>query len=110
MCTTIPPNPVLGPGVYSASNRNEYRKHLKEIKCGWGWQSYHHLRADCLDNVGSSTSHDPPRPVTGIAFPSLLHTVSAQRPSISAVEGNIVVYTENVTTHTDTFCGWNAEV
>jgi hypothetical protein len=25
-------------------------------------------KADCLDNVGSLTSHDPPRPLTGIAF------------------------------------------
>jgi hypothetical protein len=23
---------------------------------------------DCLDNVGSSTSHDPPRPLAGIAL------------------------------------------
>jgi hypothetical protein len=28
--------------------------------------------ADCLDNVGSSTSHDPPRPLTGIAFTSVI--------------------------------------
>jgi hypothetical protein len=34
----------------------------------WGWQTYRHLRADCLDNVESSTSHNPIyfRPLTGI--------------------------------------------
>jgi hypothetical protein len=28
--------------------------------------------ADCLDNVGSPASHDPPRPLTGIAFTSYI--------------------------------------
>jgi hypothetical protein len=40
---------ALGPGLYLASNRNEHQKQKK----------YHGLWADCLDNVGSLTSHNP---------------------------------------------------
>jgi hypothetical protein len=58
---------TLGPGVYSASNRNEYEKQKKKMFWGSrtqpvqraGWQPCHHLRADGLHNVGSSTSHNP---------------------------------------------------
>jgi hypothetical protein len=47
----------------------------------YGWQSYHHLWADCLDNVGSSTSHMSPWPVIGIALPfSIWSLVWDQRP------------------------------
>jgi hypothetical protein len=47
---------TLGPGVYSASNRNEYQKQKSNIL---GWQPYRHLWADCIDNEGSLTSHNP---------------------------------------------------
>jgi hypothetical protein len=46
---------ALGPGVYSASNKNEYQKHKimflgsKAVVC----------KADCLYNVGSLTSQNP---------------------------------------------------
>jgi hypothetical protein len=63
---------ALGPGVYSASNTNEYRKQKKVFgEYAWVWQPHRHLWADCLDNVGSPehlTSYRPPRPVTGIAL------------------------------------------
>jgi hypothetical protein len=59
---TIPA--ALGPGVYSASNRNEYQKQKnvsgKQNEAGaYGWQPYRHLWLDCLDNVGSLASQDP---------------------------------------------------
>jgi hypothetical protein len=41
---------ALSPGVYLASNRNEYQTQLK---------SHRHLSAEREDNVGSSTSHSP---------------------------------------------------
>jgi hypothetical protein len=74
------PNPsvALGPGVYSASNRNGYQKQTNNVSgeqsaaSEYGWQSCRHLRTDCLDNVGNSTSHNLPRPVTGIALLLLL--------------------------------------
>jgi hypothetical protein len=48
---------ALGPGVYSASNRNE---HQKQREAGaYGWQPYRHLWTDCLYNVQSSTSYNP---------------------------------------------------
>jgi hypothetical protein len=49
-----------GPGVNSASNRNEYQESFWELRApgAWGWQIYHHLWADCLENVGASTSHN----------------------------------------------------
>jgi hypothetical protein len=37
----------------------------------WGWQLLHHLWAECLNNVGSLTSHNPRRPphsITGVAL------------------------------------------
>jgi hypothetical protein len=47
----------MAPGVYSASSRNEYLKIFLEVKSGW--QPNRHLWADCLNNEGSSTSHEP---------------------------------------------------
>jgi hypothetical protein len=54
---------ALSPGVYSASNRNEYRKYLKKIiflgsKVRPVRRS-DNFAADCLDNVGSLPSHSP---------------------------------------------------
>jgi hypothetical protein len=59
---------ALGPGVYSPSNRNEYRKHKKKcfwgIKCGWCvglttlLPSMSRL-SRVVDNVGFLTSHNP---------------------------------------------------
>jgi hypothetical protein len=46
---------ATGPGVYSASNRNEYQKYKK--KCFLGVE-LGNLWAHCLDNVGSLTSHN----------------------------------------------------
>jgi hypothetical protein len=55
---------ALGPGVYSASNRNEYQRQ-KNIVSGeqstagaWGWQPYYLLWANCLDKVGFLTSNN----------------------------------------------------
>jgi hypothetical protein len=50
-----------GPGVDSASNRNEYQESSRRQRAAgvWGWQPHHHLWADCLENVGTSTSHNP---------------------------------------------------
>jgi hypothetical protein len=59
---------VLGRRVYSASNRNKYQKQETNIsgdQSAAGAQgrqpTYLHLRADCLDNMESSTSHNPIR-------------------------------------------------
>jgi hypothetical protein len=44
---------------------------VKGYRGAWGWQPHRHLWADCLENVGASTFHNPmgpSRPVTGIAF------------------------------------------
>jgi hypothetical protein len=55
---------ALGPGLYSACNRNEYQKQKNNISGeksaagAWGWQLYSHLRADYLDNLESLTSHN----------------------------------------------------
>jgi hypothetical protein len=67
---------ALGSGVHSASNRNVYQKQKNNVSVeqsaagAKGSQPYHHLCADCLDNVGSlaSPTYRPPRPVTGIAL------------------------------------------
>jgi hypothetical protein len=71
-------NPAaLGPGVYSASNRNEYRKHYKKyfwgVKCGRCVgltplpPSMSPLSRQCgILNI--SQSYRPPRPVTRIAL------------------------------------------
>jgi hypothetical protein len=41
----------------------------------WDWQAHHHLWADCLENVGASTSqpYGPPLPLAGIALPLPMH-------------------------------------
>jgi hypothetical protein len=68
---------ALGPGVYSASNRNECRKHKKKcfwgVKCGWCvglttlLPSMSWLSRQCgILNI--SQPYRPPRPVTGIAL------------------------------------------
>jgi hypothetical protein len=50
-----------GPGVYSPSNKNYYKK----PSCRWRaagalcWQPHRHLWADCLENVRASTSDKP---------------------------------------------------
>jgi hypothetical protein len=52
---------ALGPGVYSASNRNEYQKQ-KIMFLGSRARPVRkadNLTADCLDNVESSTSNNP---------------------------------------------------
>jgi hypothetical protein len=54
---------MLGPGVYSAFNRNEYQKQ-KIMFLGSRVPPVHrddnfHLWADCLDNVEFLTSHNP---------------------------------------------------
>jgi hypothetical protein len=45
---------TLGPGVYSASNRNEYQMRKNNVS---GEQSA--AGDDCLGNVGSLTNHNP---------------------------------------------------
>jgi hypothetical protein len=55
---------TLGPGIYLASNRNEYQKQKNvsweySTASAQGWQPYCHLWADCLNNVGSLTSLNP---------------------------------------------------
>jgi hypothetical protein len=58
------PNPssrTVALGVDSASNRNEYQKFSGGYWAvgAWGWQHNRHLWADYLENVGTSTSHNP---------------------------------------------------
>jgi hypothetical protein len=48
----------------------------------YGWQPHRHLWADCLENVGASTSQNPmgpSRPVTGIALPFSLRLWNINR-------------------------------
>jgi len=67
-----------GPGVDSASNRNEYQDYFLGVKAAgaWGWQPYHHP-VPLLRNLGTLTSWNPlglSRPVTGLlygAFPGV---------------------------------------
>jgi hypothetical protein len=59
-----------GPGVDSASNRNEYKEYFLGVKvaCAWGWQPYHHT-VPLTRNLGTLTSWNPlghSRPVTGL--------------------------------------------
>jgi hypothetical protein len=50
--------PHYGPGVDSASNRNEYQESSRGLRAAsaWGLQPYRHLWADCLENVGASAA------------------------------------------------------
>jgi hypothetical protein len=54
---------ALGPEVYSASNKNKYQKQAKMFlgsKARPVREAYNLTAiSDCLDNVGSSTSHNP---------------------------------------------------
>jgi hypothetical protein len=55
---------ALGPGVHSASNKwvPEAKNNVSgeySAAGALGWQTYRRLSADCLDNVGSLTSHNP---------------------------------------------------
>jgi hypothetical protein len=69
---------ALGPGVYSASNRNEYRKHQDKycfwlVKCGWCLglttlpPSMSRLSRQC-GILNTSQSCRPLQPVMGIAL------------------------------------------
>jgi hypothetical protein len=53
--------PHYGPGLDSASNRNEYQESSWGVKSGRrvGLTTLPPPRADCLENVGASTSHNP---------------------------------------------------
>jgi hypothetical protein len=51
---------VLGPGVRPASNRNEYQKQKMFLGSeARPVRKADNLNAECLDRVGSSTSHNP---------------------------------------------------
>jgi len=66
----------FGPGVDSASNRNEYQMYFLGVKAAgaYGWQTYHHpLPLSC--NMGTLTSWNPlghSRPGTGLLYFHLL--------------------------------------
>jgi hypothetical protein len=65
-----------GPGVDSASNRNEYRVYFLGVKAAGaqGWQPYHHPVLLSW-NLGTLTSWNPlghSRPVTGLLYLLLL--------------------------------------
>ena len=69
-----------GPGVDSASNRNEYQEDFLGVNAAgaWGWQPYH-LPVPLSRNLGTLTSWNPlghSRPVTGLIY--LLPAVSNQ--------------------------------
>jgi hypothetical protein len=61
-----------GPGVHSASNRNEYQECFLGVKAAgaWGWQLHHHpVPLSC--NLGTLTSWNPlghSRSVTGLLY------------------------------------------
>jgi len=59
-----------GPGVDSASNKNEYQEYFLWVKAAgaWGWQPYHHP-VPLSWNLGTLTSWNPlghSRPVMGL--------------------------------------------
>ena len=63
-----------GPGVDSASNRNEYQEYFLGVKAAgaYGWQSYHHP-VPLSWNLGTLTSWNPlglSRPVMGLLYHS----------------------------------------
>jgi len=62
-----------GPGVDSASNRNEYQEYFLGVKSAgaYGWQPYHHL-VPLSRNLGTLISWKPLglyRPVMGLLYP-----------------------------------------
>jgi hypothetical protein len=87
---------TLGPGVYLASNKNEYHKQKK-----WGVERGRNVRLTTSPAFLSrfsrqfgthniSVPYKPPRPVTGIAFPLYLHnddTVSEARQDSKEYRG-----------------------
>jgi hypothetical protein len=86
---------ALGPGVYSASNRNEYKNKKNNVS---GSRARPVRRADnitaicerdCLDNVGSLASQNPmsPRPVTGTALLLRIMNCSSSCLSVEKVLG-----------------------
>jgi hypothetical protein len=52
--------PHYGPGVDSASNRNEYQESscVYRVACAYGLQPHRHQWTDYLENVGASTFHN----------------------------------------------------
>ena len=70
---TLSFRPHYGPGADSASNRNEYQEYFLGGKCGRcvGLTTLPPSCADCLRNLGPSTSWNPqglPRPVKGLLY------------------------------------------
>jgi len=55
--------PHYGPGVYSASNRNEYQEYFLGVKAAgtWGW--HYHLHVPTVLKSGSLNPLEPSRPV-----------------------------------------------
>jgi len=83
-CTVIPAGVIgffidiksfrwhYGPGVDSASNRNEYQEYFLGLKAAgaWGWQTYHHP-VPLSRNLGALTSWNPlshSRPIMGLLY------------------------------------------
>ena len=74
-----------GPGVDSASNRNEYQEYFLGVKAAgaYGWQPYHHpVPLSC--NLGTLTSWNPlghSRPVKGLIYLlQWLHELASKLP------------------------------
>jgi hypothetical protein len=81
--------PNYGPGVDSASNRNEYQEHFLGIKAAgaYSWQPYHHP-VPLLRNLGTLTSWDPlglSRPVTGLLYYLVTYIWQHWQPSLFTI-------------------------